>query len=73
MNQMIEERITTLQSMDHVIMMMQHEMAYETWILRVPDEADYDDFLDIASDDLSWHLAQRAFTAIIRDYGKHGW
>lgn len=73
MSREIEERVKVLQSMDEVIRAMEHEMAYENWILVVPDEADYEDFEDIANDEWLWNETQKAFVSVVKEYGRHGW
>lgn len=67
------ERMSVLRSMDYLIRMMNHEDAYEIWILVVPDEADECDFMDIAQDDEEYESVCRTFVKLVKQYGRYGW
>lgn len=45
-----KERYDTLTAMHHLVMCMNDETAYMTWIWSVPDEASADDLADIAKE-----------------------
>lgn len=73
MSPYIQQRAAVLASMDHVIRTANHEDAYETWILVVPDQADDDDFVSIAEDDEEFEYACKTFVRLIELFGKYGW
>ena len=47
----ITSRAILLAKLNSIMRMMNDELAYMTWIEVVPDEATFEDFKDIASDD----------------------
>ena len=69
----VKQRVCILRSMDYIIRTMQHENAYEEWILVVPDEADEQDFEEIAQDDEGWSETCSWFRTLVKRYGKYGW
>lgn len=69
----LTERYNLVKSMDTIVKSLNDEGAYYNhWIYIVPDEADDDDFLDIAEDEETFVEAVRCFKGIVREYMKSG-
>lgn len=69
----VSNNVRLLKAMNEVVVLMNDERAYESWILTVPDGADDDDFGDIAMRDDEMDDVCRLFRAIVGRYGKAGW
>ena len=65
--------VELLRAMNEVILWLNDERAYESWILTVPDEADDDDFEWIAERDEDMDHVCRRFRQLVSHYGKDGW
>ena len=69
----LHKRMSILRSMDYIIRTMNHEEAYEIWILIVPDEADEFDCMEIAEDNESFEYTCETFARLIDAFSKYGW
>ena len=71
MNDIIKTRIAVLKAMDSAVRNMNHEDAFDFWIIDVPDEASEDDFLYIAQDTEEYTRVVHRYAVIMIDYGKY--
>lgn len=67
-----EKRITLLKAMHTIMLNMNNEQAYYTWIMVMPDEATEEDFVDTADDDDFFDAAKETFEYIMKEYIKDG-
>ena len=70
---MLARNVELLKAMHEIVSYMNHEAAYEWWILTVPDGANEDDFEFIGSDPDEMDHACRLFRRIVGRFGKDGW
>ena len=66
------ERFQIVKAMHEIIRCMNNEDAYMAWIYTVPDEANDEDFKDIAESDELFADACQAFKSIFTEYQKDG-
>ena len=71
-NKIIQERFKQLKAMNTIIMSMNDEQAYMSWIYLIPDQADDDDLLMCSEDDEIFAEACTSFRSLIREYGGSG-
>lgn len=71
-NKTIQERFEQLKAMHTIIMSMNDEGAYMSWIYLIPDQADDDDLLMCAEDEEIFADACTSFRSLIREYGGSG-
>lgn len=69
----VSNNVRLLKAMNEVVVLMNDERAYESWIITVPDGADDDDFEDIAMRDDEMDDVCRLFRSIVGRYGRAGW
>ena len=67
-----KERAEFVQSMNNVVKHLNDENAYMHWITVVPDEAEQEDFEDIADDEELFDEAVYLFKNIMERYLKNG-
>lgn len=67
----IESRVALLKKMHEIMMNMNDEDCYFTWILFVPDEPSDDDFEFIASNDEDWNYALELFERLFHEYKQY--
>jgi len=67
----IRSRVNVLKAMDSAVRNMNHEDAFDFWIIDVPDEASEDDFLYIAQDTEEYTRVVHRYAVIMIDYGKY--
>ena len=65
----MKKRLSNLKKMNDIILRMNNEEAYETWIMYVPDEATEDDLKNIAEDVDDYDEVVDIFIRIIYKYG----
>ena len=63
-----KERYDTLTAMHHLVMCMNDETAYMTWIWSVPDEASAYDLADIAKEKDEFDGVVRLFKKLWKKY-----
>ena len=69
----VQERFEALKSMNNIIVNMNDESAYTSWIHIIPDEADDDELMEIAEEDEeSFDDAVHAFIEIMNKRLKYG-
>lgn len=71
-NKIIKERFEHLKAMNTIILSMNDEGAYMSWIYLIPDQADDEDLLMCAEDEEIFGDACIKFRSLIRDYGGSG-
>ena len=71
-NKIIQKRFEQLKAMHTIIMSMNDEQAYMSWIYLIPDQADDEDLLMCAEDEEIFADACTKFRSLIRDYGGSG-
>jgi hypothetical protein len=65
----IKERIRKLKAMDTIMCLAEDEQVIMAWLMGgVPDEADEDDFRDIAEDDFLYYDVCACFSRLISAY-----
>ena len=67
-----EKRITLLKAMHTIMLNMNNEQAYYTWVMCMPDEPTEDDFVSTADDDDFFDAAKETFEYIMKEYIKDG-
>lgn len=67
-----ETRIKILSAMHELVINLNNENAYYSWIYIVPDGADMEDIIDIAEDDELYADAVELFKKIWNSYAKDG-
>ena len=67
----IESRIELLKKLNEIMMCMNDEDCYFTWILIVPDEATDDDFQSIALDEESFNEVLDLFEKLFHRYRRY--
>ena len=65
---LIESRINLLTKLHSIMMCMNDEECYMSWILMVPDEPTKEDFKDIAEDDKFFHEVLTRFHLLFGTY-----
>ena len=65
----LQGRFELVKSMHTIVMSMNDENAYMTWIYVVPDEATDEDLMDIAENDELYSDTCKLFTKLVRKYG----
>lgn len=70
-NIQIKSRVKLLKLMHEIMMNMNHEEAYMTWIYIVPDEPSDDDFEYIAEDDDDFNEVVELFQRLFDRYKKY--
>lgn len=68
MNELIEERIEALKGMHTLMMHMNDEEAYYSWINWFPDEPQEEDFVDTAKDNELFSDIVNAFERITKSF-----
>ena len=71
-NEIIQERFEQLKAMHTIIMSINDEGAYMSWIYLIPDQADDDDLFMCAEDEEIFADACISFRSLIREYGGSG-
>lgn len=71
-DEIIQERFEQLKAMHTIIMSINDESAYMSWIYLIPDQADDDDLLMCAEDEEVFADACTKFRSLIREYGGSG-
>ena len=71
-NKIIKERFEHLKAMNTIILSMNDEGAYMSWIYLIPDQADDDDLMMCAEDEEIFEEACAKFRSLIRQYGSSG-
>lgn len=69
---MNKEKFNIVKGMNEVILSMNNEEAYMTWIYIVPDEASDYDFMDIADDEELFADTVQCFKRLMNKYLKDG-
>ena len=64
----LKERIALFKDMVCQIKTLEDEIPYEEWICAVPDEADDEDFLEIAEDLENFHSVCVLFCKLMTKY-----
>ncbi len=67
----IESRVALLKRMHEIMMNMNDEDCYFTWILHVPDEPTKEDFESIASNDSEWEHTLNLFERLFHEYKEY--
>lgn len=67
-NYVIKSRVKLLQTLHEIMMNMNDEDCYFTWILEVPDEADENDFAWIASNDDEFNYVLDLFERLFHQF-----
>ena len=67
----IESRIELLKKLNEIMMCMNDEDCYFTWVLIVPDEATDDDFQSIALDEESFNEVLDLFEKLFHRYRRY--
>lgn len=68
----MKKRLSNLKKMNDIILRINNEEAYATWIMYVSDEATEDDLKDIAEDVDDYDEVVDIFIRIIYKYGSDG-
>lgn len=68
----MKERVRVLKSMHTLMLAMNDEQAYLSWILLVPDCSTDDDFEDIAEDEEYFRDCVNLFRNLWNTYNKSG-
>ena len=67
----IKSRVDLLKKLHEIMMNMNDEDCYFTWILIVPDEPSDDDFEFIASDDKEFEEVLNLFERLFHEYKQY--
>ena len=70
---MLANNIELLKAMHQVVSWMNHEDAYNWWIMTVHDGANEDDFEFIGADPEEMQHVCKVFRRIVGRFGKDGW
>lgn len=73
MSKDVKARFEILKMMHELVINMNNENAYMSWIYLVPDEATEEDFMDIAEDESDFDEVCHMFNVLVRKYGKDGY
>lgn len=65
-------RFEIIKSMNTLIQSLNNEDAYYEWIIVVPDEANDDDFMDIASDEELFRECVKLYKRLYEKYIEDG-
>lgn len=68
-NKIIKERFEILKSMNSIVLSINDESAYMSWIYLIPDQADDEDLMYCAEDEEIFAEACTLFRSLIRSYG----
>lgn len=71
-NKTLMEKFEILKAMNLIILSMNDEGAYMSWIYLIPDQADDEDLLMCAEDEEIFSDACTKFRSLIREYGGSG-
>ena len=73
MDRKTKEKYELVKAMNEIVMSLNNEDAYYNhWIFIVPDEANDDDFYDIATDEELFNDTVKCFKRNMREYLKDG-
>ena len=64
----LESRVALLKRMHEMMMLMNNEDCYFTWIMIVPDEPSDEDFESIATSDSEWDYVLNLFEKLFHQY-----
>ena len=68
---LLKSRVELLTKLHSIMMNMNDEEAYMSWIMTVPDEPTREDFEDIAKDDKFFHEVLTRFHALFGTYKEY--
>lgn len=65
-------RAVLIDSMNEIVKHMNHEVAYEIWLMDYPEDCETREQYEMAEDETYFNELVNTFNSILKTYGKYG-